>query len=139
MAGLRSPWWSLLLSRLTLCEKSQFYPDFKVEVFEQKTASQNKASIANRYLFNNPEYMVKNEREAQLHANALNSQEFHQLHTKCSVVISIVKNIDSVVYTKSGDITLREMILSIPSQNNTWGEMALFRSIDFVQDTISVP
>ena len=109
------------------------------EVFEQKSASQKTRGLTNSYLFNNPEYTVKNEREAQLHSYALNGQEFHQTHTKCAVVISITQNIDSLVYTKhTKDMTLREMILSIPSQDTTWGSMSLFRSIDFVHDTSKV-
>ena len=131
------PWKNRLkaLSILVPTKKAEVAESILEEVFEKKINKTMK-SITDCYLYQIPEHKCKSENKAAIFVEMVNRHKFHSTFHKSAIVTSIVKNLDKKITTKQGyELTLREMILNIPSSDEMSKSIGLFRAVDFVTDS----
>lgn len=126
------------MSILVPTKKVELAESILEDVFEKK-AHNGLKSITDCYLYQTPEHKCTSEEKAAIFVEVVNRHKFHSTFHRSAVVTSITKNLDVKITTKQGyELTLREMILNIPSSHNEYGRLGLFRAVDFVTDSSNV-
>ena len=105
------------------------------ETFQQRSTIENYKKFSDCYIY------IGNHREHK-HGNMkiifdsiVRRHEFHKAHINLTCVSYIIKDIDIKTNTAQEiDMSLREMILNIPSNSNEYGSRFLYQSVDYTQD-----
>ena len=108
--------------------------------FKQRPARNVHKTFTECYIYVGNEREHKEENMATIFLEMVGRHKFQLSYLQFTPVSSIVKNIDTKLATRDKHtfLTLREMILNLPSRDTRYGVQKLFQSIDFVPDPTKV-
>ena len=134
--------WKNRLKAIQLLVPSEYADTAKeiaAEAFSQQPSGRKYKGLQESYMFVGNEHNCRSNKLATIFAAMVVRQRFRLLHINITFVQHIAKDIDTRITTKNKEeLTLREMILDIPSQDQGFGIGKLFQSIDFCPDPSKV-
>ena len=102
------------------------------ETFNPFIKKKEHKSFSDTYLFVGNEYENKTESLSVIFSAMIGRHKFRLMHISTAFITCIVKDIDTRILTIDCQrITLREMILNLPSYEQKLGKSKLFLSIDY--------
>ena len=106
------------------------------DTFKQRPSRNTFKTATECYIYVGNEREHKDESMATIFLEMVGRHKFQLSYLEFIPVTSIVKNIDIKLATRDPKVlmTLRQMILNLPSRNKKYGEQLLFQSVDFVPD-----
>ena len=105
------------------------------DTFKQHPEIQQFKKFADCYLFVGNEREHRSKNMKTIFETMISRHDFRITTGNIIYITSIVKDIDTYITTKHKvELTLREMVLNIPSKENEFGSQFLFQSIDYTTD-----
>ena len=108
--------------------------------FKQRPSNSTFKSVTECYIYVGNEREHKEESMATIFLELVGRHRFQLTYINFVPVTVLIKSIDNKIMLRDGitQLSIREMILNLPSRDTRYGEQKLFQSVDFVPDPTKI-